>query len=58
MREGVDDLVAFVVLLGVYVPVLLLRDGVEYIPVFLLDVDEPLLFTAPLRELCTGDELL
>lgn len=41
-----------------YVPVLLLRDGVEYIPVFLLDVDEPLLFTAPLRELCTGDELL
>ncbi len=48
-------------------PVLLVRDGVEFIPLLLLGEDIPLftvpllvvpLFTALPRELCTPDELL
>ena len=71
-RDGVDMLrVGVVVRVGVvervgarYVPLLLLRDGVEYIPVLLLGLAllvagaELPLFTALLRVLCVGVELL
>ena len=58
LRVGVIDLVVVVLLGAVYVPLLLVREGVVLIPELLV-VDMPrLLFIALLRELCTPVELL
>lgn len=58
LREGdvvVDLLVVVVILFEVFAPVLLLREGVLYIPLFVV---EPLLLTALLREFCAPVALL
>lgn len=56
LRVGVDDLVVVLLLGAVYVPLLLLRDGVVLMPELLLVDVVRLLFTAPLR--CTPVVLL